>query len=135
MLLSECLVSFQIRKSIMIKIAKILGIENSDIGITLFEDVLDEILFGIPFEFLLWPNIRIRTQMMIIVEAVNKLFSVNVFLISGTGVPQMGVTVDDKDSFSRFCSKHSGDAVDLGIKVLELRDPLPCRCGDRAAPG
>src|SRR5271166_1629687 len=57
MLLSECLIPFQIRKSIVIKIAKILRIENCDVGVALLEYVLDIVLLGIPFEFLFWPNI------------------------------------------------------------------------------
>jgi hypothetical protein len=76
-----------------------LRIEYSDVSVTLFEDILDIILFGITFEFLFGPKISIRTQVMIVVKAIDKLLSVNVLLIRRTAVPQMGVSVDDKYLF------------------------------------
>jgi hypothetical protein len=45
--------------------------------------------------------------MMIIVKAVNELLSVNVLLIGGTAVPQVGVGIDHKDFLSGFGSVHS----------------------------
>ena len=97
----------------MIEVAKNLWIENRDVSIAFFEDILDIILLSIAFEFLFWPNIRFRAQMMIIIKAVDELLSVNVLLISGTAVPQMRVGVDNKYFFSGLCSKHGGSSVVL----------------------
>jgi hypothetical protein len=38
---------------------------------------------------------------MIVIKAIDELLSVNVFLVRGAAVPQVGVGVDDKYFFSR----------------------------------
>ena len=49
--------------------------------------------------------------MMIIIKAVDKLLSVNVLLVSGTAIPQMGVGVDHKYFLAGFCSVHDGGSL------------------------
>ncbi len=49
--------------------------------------------------------------MMIIIKAVDELLSVNVLLIGGTAVPQMGVGVDHKDLLSGFGSIHGASSL------------------------
>jgi hypothetical protein len=46
------------------------------------------------------PNEILRAQLMIVVEALDKLFSMNVLLILRTSIPKMDVSVDDEDLFS-----------------------------------
>ena len=85
----------------MIKVAQDLWVEDGHVSVSLFEDILDIVVLGIAFELLFWPNIRIRAQVMIVIKAIDELLSVNVFLVRGAAVPQVGVGVDDKYFFSR----------------------------------
>jgi hypothetical protein len=114
MFLAECLVSLQIGKPLMIKVTEVLRIEDCHVGIALLEHIFDEIFFGVSFEFLFGPDILVWAEMMIIVKTVDKLFPVNILLVSWTPVPQMGVSVNNEDIFAGFGSKHSWGLLLVG---------------------
>jgi len=48
---------------------------------------------------------------MVVVEAIDELFSVNIFLILGTSIPQMDVGIDNKYFFSGFRREHNDSLI------------------------
>jgi hypothetical protein len=87
MLLSERLISFQVGKAVVIKVSQVLRIENRKINITVFEYILLEIFIGILLIFLVWPDVFLWAELMIVVEAFDKLFAVSIFDVFVAAIP------------------------------------------------
>src|ERR1700730_5951605 len=87
MLLSERLISFQVGKAVVIKVSQVLRIENRKINITIFEYILLEIFIGILLIFLVRPDVFLWAELMIIVEAFDKLFAVSIFDVFVAAIP------------------------------------------------
>jgi hypothetical protein len=100
MLLPKFLVPLYIRETIVIKVAQVLWIENRYVDVAICENIFLEICFRIFLIFLERPDVLLRAQVMVVVEAIDELFAVNISLILCTSIPQMNVRIDNKYFFS-----------------------------------
>src|SRR5260221_14156753 len=107
MLLSKFLVSLYIREAIVIKVAQILWIENRYVDIAVSENIFLEICVRIFLILVERPDVLLWAQVMVVVEAIDELFAVNIFLVLCTSIPQMDVGIDNTYSFSGFGRDHN----------------------------
>ena len=73
------------------------GLEDRVIGGTVDEEILHQTVRAVVAVGVVVPHLLLGTQVaVIVVEAVDELFAVNVALIGFTAVPQVDVGVDDE---------------------------------------
>jgi hypothetical protein len=87
MFLSERLISIRTGEAVVIKVSQILWIEDSNINITVFEYVLLEVFIGILLIFLVRPDVFLWAELMVVVEAFDKLFAVPIFAVFVAAIP------------------------------------------------
>ena len=110
----------------VVKVPQILRIEDRQVRVPLPEDIFLEISVCILLILLERPDVLLRTQLMVVIEAIDKLFPVNILLVLFTPIPKMNMGIDNKNLFSGFGGEHIGSLISvliLGTTELTLLAP------------